>query len=235
MEHTVKPFSDIVSEQLKLLETNAFAVEQAHGLKADTIRSVIRSDDRRATPNIDRAREICAALGLEFYIGPPRETEAIPHTMISGKDYATVSYHDVSASAGPGEEVDPNAAVENYAFRREWLKRQGVAPQDAAMLRVRGDSMMPRIADGDVLLINTKRRTPPVTPPSKTGKRRSSIYVVDVDGETRVKWVDRPDMKTLILYSENTARYYPEVFTGKEQDERLRFIGKVIWWGHTER
>jgi len=227
-----KPFSEIVSARLSALETNAFAVEKQHGLKSDTIRSVIRTDQRRATPNIDRAKEICDALGLEFYIGPPRETGSVPHAIIEDHDYATVSYYDVSASAGPGVVPAADAAVENFAFRRDWLKRQGVAPQNAALLRVKGESMSPLISDGDILLIDTARKEPPIRPQTSESRVRSGIYVVDVDGETRVKRVERPDFQNLILYSEDTTKFAPEAFLGRDQ-QRLNFVGKVIWWGHT--
>ncbi|WP_322895219.1 MULTISPECIES: S24 family peptidase [unclassified Yoonia] len=234
MKSDEKSFEDAVRDRLEALGKRAYAVEVEAGLPPDAIRNVLRSS-KKSGPTLSRVKEICAALGLEFYVGPPRETNSVHHTIIGGEDYATVSYHDVSASAGPGEEADPHAVVQDYVFRRDWLKRQGVAPQDAAMLRARGDSMVPMISDGDVLLIDTKRRNPPVAPRTQPGMRRSSIYVVDVDGQTRVKWVERPDNITLILYSENAYNYHPEIFMGEELDERLRFIGKVIWWGHTVR
>ncbi|MFA8441558.1 helix-turn-helix transcriptional regulator [Yoonia sp.] len=226
-----KPFEEIVTQRLEALGKKPFAVETEAGLPADAIRNVIRSDKKNG-PTLLKAKAICDALGLEFYIGPPRDLGDTPHTMIDGEDFATIPYHDVAASAGPGAVADQHADIQSYAFRRDWLQRQGVAPQNAEMLRVRGDSMAPRIVDGDTLLIDTAHKEPPIRPLSRPGQRRSSIYVVDVDGETRVKWVERPDFQNLILYSEDAANHPPEAFLGRDQ-ERLRFIGKVIWWGHT--
>ncbi|MEL7180415.1 MAG: S24 family peptidase, partial [Pseudomonadota bacterium] len=148
--------------------------------------------------NLAALEKLAEVLDLELYFGPPRETGDAPHHIIEGDDYAKIAFYDVPASAGPGAAADPNASIESYAFRRDWLKRLGVAPQNAAMLRVRGDSMAPKIVDGDVLLIDTARREPPIRPQTK-GKARSGIYVVDVDGETRVKRVERPDFQNLIL------------------------------------
>jgi phage repressor protein C with HTH and peptisase S24 domain len=182
--------------------------------------------------NLTSLQKLAEVLDLELYFGPPRDLGDTPHTIIDGKDFATIPYHDVAASAGPGALADQHADIQSYAFRRDWLQRQGVAPQNAEMLRVRGDSMAPRIVDGDTLLIDTAHKEPPIRPQSRPGQRRSSIYVVDVDGETRVKWVERPDFQNLILYSEDAANHPPEAFLGRDQ-ERLRFIGKVIWWGHT--
>ncbi|MFG5381016.1 helix-turn-helix transcriptional regulator [Yoonia sp. R2-816] len=229
MSMSKKSFEDLVLERVEALKKGVQAIEIEAGLPPDAIRNVIRSS-KKSGPTLTRAREICDALGLEFYIGPPRETGDIPHRVIQGNDYATVPFYPIETSDELG--AQGNSEKSDYAFSRSWLTKQGVAPQNTAMLRVRGDSMAPKIVDGDVLLIDTARREPPIRPQTKAGKVRSGIYVVDVDGETRVKRVERPDFQNLILYSEDTTNYPPEAFLGRDQ-ERLNFIGKVIWWGHT--
>ncbi len=149
-----------------------------------------------------------------------------------GDEYAVIPPYRSPEPPSKKKASEGTVISKNYAFRRDWLQSLGISVKDAAMLIVPDNSMAPKVADGDVLLLDTARREPPVRPEVKGRQVRSGIYVVDVDGETRVKRVERPDFQNLILYSEDTTNYPPEAFLGRDQ-ERLNFIGKVIWWGHT--
>ena len=48
--------------------------ETAHGLRKWSLRGLL-DRTRPKVPSIDRAAEICDALGLELYVGPPRESD----------------------------------------------------------------------------------------------------------------------------------------------------------------
>lgn len=65
-------FVEIIKTQLENLETTPIKAATAKGLHRDTIRSVMRGQK----PSIEKAAQICEALELEFYIGPPRRTKA---------------------------------------------------------------------------------------------------------------------------------------------------------------
>ena len=67
----MESFRAIVERQLARRGMSAIRAALNAGLGRDSIRSVLRG----RTPSVDRAREICEALDLEFYIGP-RRTEA---------------------------------------------------------------------------------------------------------------------------------------------------------------
>ena len=64
----MESFRTIVEKQLTRRGTSAIRAALGAGLTRDAIRSVLRG----RTPSVDRAAEICDALDLEFYIGPPR-------------------------------------------------------------------------------------------------------------------------------------------------------------------
>ena len=53
-------------------------------MNRDTIRSVLRG----RVPSVERAAEICEALGLEFYVGPPRDEAATPEIADATPDVA---------------------------------------------------------------------------------------------------------------------------------------------------
>ena len=71
-----KPFEQIrraIRESLRRSGVGARTLESKLGLKPWSLRGIL--DRRRPqVPSVDRAFEICKALGLEFYIGPPRES-----------------------------------------------------------------------------------------------------------------------------------------------------------------
>ena len=70
-----RPFHEIVLSRLDELGENPFSMAAKSGVSYDKFRNVLRNDARRADPKVETAREICRALGLEFYIGPPREAD----------------------------------------------------------------------------------------------------------------------------------------------------------------
>ncbi len=67
-----------VHDALKREAMGARRFEQAHGLRPWSLRGLL-DPDRKQVPSVDRAAEICEALGLELAIhGPQQETRAVP-------------------------------------------------------------------------------------------------------------------------------------------------------------
>jgi hypothetical protein len=174
MDNEPSDFAAKVRQRLDELQTNAFAVESAHGLPPDTIRNVSRSGGGKSGPTLSKMRQICDALGWDLYYGPPRDTAPIQHVVIDGSAYAHIPLHDAELSAGHGSSDASDEVIGHLAFRRDWLEREGVSPSSARLARVRGDSMAPTISPGDVILIDTSKREVPV----RSIARRSMLCVV---------------------------------------------------------
>lgn len=68
-------FKEIVQRRLKEMGVSPITAARTAGLKRDSIRGILRG----RAPSIDRAAEICGALGLELYIGPARSDTITPH------------------------------------------------------------------------------------------------------------------------------------------------------------
>ena len=62
-------FVSLIRARLKETNLSTYSAAVQAGLPQDAIRSILNGH----TPKLDRAAKVCAALGLEFYIGPPRE------------------------------------------------------------------------------------------------------------------------------------------------------------------
>lgn len=194
--------------------------------KADN--SAIQSLKKGSSPSIERVAALAGALGLELYLGPIRDTaEAVREATSS--EFAHVPLHAAKLAAGHGIANVAEDVIEYLAFRRDWLRRLGVAPSNAVLARASGDSMLPCVSDGDMVLIDRSKTEVPVR--SQTAKRgRSPVYAFLDDGQARIKRIERPDDGQVILLSDNPE--YPPEFA---KIENLSIIGKVLWWGHTNR
>ena len=64
----IAEISDAIRDAMDRIGTNPFRAATRAGLPDNAIRHVLDGHE----PKVSRAAEICAALGLEFYIGPPR-------------------------------------------------------------------------------------------------------------------------------------------------------------------
>src|SRR5206468_4974295 len=62
---------------------------------------------------------------------------------------------DVQASAGPGAFIEGERPVAHLGFDERFLKQLcNARPADLSIIRVRGDSMFPTLADGDDIMVD---------------------------------------------------------------------------------
>lgn len=228
METAENTLAQWVGQRLKALETNAFAFEKTHGLPVDAVRSVLRGGKKAGT-SLNRAQELCEALGLEFYIGPPREHGPQPPDADS-KSLANIPVHEAFLSAGLGVENSTENVSGYLAFRKDWLRKIGLSPSNAALARARGDSMQPCIWDGDTLLIDRSKIEPPPVSKAEKSNRRAPVFALLDDGLAKVKRLQLLDHGVAMLISDNPD-YAPQF----AKTETLNIIGKVMWWGHTSK
>lgn len=161
-------------------------------------------------------------------------TEYWAHQKIRDEDYAIIELHDAYLSAGNGTSNLEERVVKQLAFRTDWLQEMGLNPTRLKIARALGDSMIPMIFDGDLVMVDISNKEIATKPAQRSGNRRTDIFALKVDGEARVKRVERPSDDTLVIYSENANEYPPEVYTGGEMN-RVDVIGKVVWWSHAVR
>lgn len=190
-------------------------------------------------PAVDRLEALMDYLGLSFNFGPPREanpaiqSNPVTQVILEGTEYASIALHEASLSAGPGFNNGSSNIIDHLAFRRDWLHRLNVNPSQACLARIAGDSMFPTLSANDMVLLDTRQGMPQMRDRSNKDKRRSPIYAFVQDGEARVKRLERPATDVVMLISDNPD-YAPELLTG-QQATSLEVIGKVVWWGHTNR
>lgn len=110
-------------------------------------------------------------------------------------------------------------AESHYAFPVDFLRRKG-QPAEMVLMRVDGDSMVPKIQDRDIVLIDRSQVAP----------RPGGVYAVSVEDLVYLK-VLNAEPGNLILTSYNTAYPPIQVETRSQFESTVRIIGRVVWLG----
>lgn len=136
-------------------------------------------------------------------------------------EFALVDMLDVRVSAGAGAlNGHNNEVIGRFAFRRSWLARHGIAPENARIIRARGESMADKINDGDILLVDTSVRH--IGP--------DGVYVIEMDGLDYVKLLQRDFPTGGVQIVSFNPSYRPQTLTA-DQAAELRISGRVVWHG----
>lgn len=124
---------------------------------------------------------------------------------------------DIGASAGPGGLVEGEARRRRgMQFSPELLRALGVRAEAASMIRVKGDSMLPTLADGDEILVDRDRRRV---------EGRGGVFVIRLDGELMVKRL-RAGLGGIEVISDN-----PDWEMRVVPARALDVVGRVAWLG----
>ena len=129
---------------------------------------------------------------------------------------------DISAAAGGGRAEEDPAAAAALSFPPSLLRRITAAPAgDLRLISISGDSMVPTLEHGDMVMVDTNRTSP--SPPG--------IFVLDDGVGLVAKRVDaipnsRPQM--LRLSSDN-----PAYSNYQRRIDEVRVIGRVVWFARS--
>jgi phage repressor protein C with HTH and peptisase S24 domain len=134
-------------------------------------------------------------------------------------EYVFIPRLAVNLSAGAGKEQFELELVKEkpQAFRAEWIRQQRLKPDALASMTAHGESMEPRIYEGDALIVDT----------SQTNVIDGKVYALWYDGGERVKRLIRRPGGGLIIRSDNRARFEDISLTPEESDH-VRIIGRVV-------
>jgi phage repressor protein C with HTH and peptisase S24 domain len=140
------------------------------------------------------------------------------------EEFAIVPQLDIAAACGNGRFEDHVVVKGGLAFKKSFLREQGVPEHAARVITAEGGSMSPKIQDGRVVLINMAEHTP------VDGR----IYAVCLpDGGLVLKRLVHdyhPGAGTIvwILRSDNPDKtQFPDKIL--PPDDRTMIIGRAVW------
>ena len=158
---------------------------------------------------------------LDDQVGGPvpsgfSEKPAVSYVPPEGmEDFAPVRRFDVDVSAGKGRAAADENIIAHYAFSRRWLSRRNLNPDHLAVVRVSGDSMEPRLSDGDLAVLDT----------TDTEMRDGVTYVFRLGNDLLIKRLQILPQDHVNLCSHNSEFDPIIVNLG---DGELASIGRVV-------
>lgn len=125
--------------------------------------------------------------------------------------------HDIASNAV----VEEQGFASALAFRRDWLERELHAqPATLMLVEMHGDAMAPTISHGNLILVDH----------AEPRLRGAGLYVFRVGDMLVVRRLQVRLDGGFTLSSDNAARYPAEDIT-REEFNRIRIIGRIIWSG----
>lgn len=150
----------------------------------------------------------------------PSACDAAPPAPAAPEGFVLVARYNVSGSMGAGQVIHSEQIVDHLAFRAEWVRTElGTSPQHLVLISAVGDSMEPTLRAHDLLLIDR----------SVLSVKHDAIYAFAVDGELRVKRIQRLFDGSLVIKSDNPA--YGSESLGPDKANSINLVGRVVWSG----
>lgn len=179
--------------------------------------------DKRHFPTLARLTHT----SLEYWHGEqeaPRvaafEVREVPDSYAVSDEDILIDVVDVRLSAGGGSVVPEFIPTKRkLAFSQSWLRKRRLKASDLRVMPVHGESMLPTLADGDTVLVDTSDKQ------IVDGR----IYAFVLPGGAKIKRLRRSADGGLIVISDNSdKRMYPDETIPPDLAERIVFIGRAI-------
>lgn len=195
------------------------------GVSQPTISKLVKGGRSRYITRVARALNVSVEY-LESGKGEPGEpvlspiqSWSSPEDLPSGQ-YALIPRRTVRVSCGNGNHVyTEEEDGPPWAFSTSWLRKVDLRQDAAALVVAKGDSMSPRINDGDDLLVDL----------DKTEIAAGRIYAVRCGNEVRVKRLFLRYNGDLTLSSDNPEHPSETVPRGDLEAGEVIVIGRVVW------
>jgi phage repressor protein C with HTH and peptisase S24 domain len=132
-----------------------------------------------------------------------------------------IPVYDIYASAGDGMVVLTEDAAYMMEFPRGYLQyiTKGANPDHLSIIGVRGDSMLPTLADDDIVMLDR----------SKRDLSQDGVFVIrDIGDGLLVKRIGRASKAGHVMLISDNRDLYPLI---EKPLADIEVIGKVIWSG----
>lgn len=161
--------------------------------------------------------EVRALLGAPMRAGEDRA----PYNVggVPTDEFALIPRYNATAAMGAGRVAEGIEEIGRMAFRRDWLRREGLSPRNLVAITLVGDSMAPTIRDGALALVDT----------SECVAISDGVYVLQLDGHLMAKRLQSDFSGGVYVRSDNSA--YREQHLSADLAANLRIVGRAIWAG----
>lgn len=200
-------------------------IAAACGVAASAVTQWLSGESKSLRP--ENLYGLAAATGfraewLAIGNGPEKEVDQAPGAP-SNKDYALIAQLTAKGSSGNGYLNDHVEISGGLAFKRAWLKREGLKEHDLRVIYNHGESNWPTLTDGEVLLVDLGQCEP----------RNGLMFALyDQDGEVIIKRLIRDIAGGWLIRSDNQDKTrYPDMLISDEGLRGVEIIGRIVWRG----
>jgi phage repressor protein C with HTH and peptisase S24 domain len=212
--------ADRLKARCEQLGMNAGQVAELAGINRSFVYDIMRG--RSEHPNLERLEHVAKVLKVErrWLMHGLGDVEGEAPILENAEEaFVAISSVAVTASMGGGALVEAEEDGRPYHFQRSWIRHKLRAkPADLRIMHVEGDSMMPTLHHGDIVLVDLARRAP--TPPG--------IFVLH-DGmglvAKRLDHIPNSEPPRVRIISDNPL-YSPYEGTAEE----VNIIGRIRWF-----
>lgn len=159
----------------------------------------------------------CSARWLAEGAGKPEDGGSTP-----AQDFTIIPPYSPRAS-GNGQLNDNAGAPCGLVFKREWLNQMNLEERNLKVIYNQGGSMVPTLADGDMLLLDESQTEP---------SNRRIFAISRPDGELTIKRLVLTMTNGWIIRSDNEdKRQYPDEIASEQEIRHLHIAGRIVWHG----
>ena len=216
------PMHERLRARIRQLGMNVATVAREAQVNRTFVYDILRGKSQ--VPNLEKLTRIAAVVkvDLEWLLsGKGRVDGDDPITEDYHNDFVAIQYAYARPSMGGGAIAEDEERIgRDFHFRRAWIRdRLKAAPSLLRVMTVQGDSMIPTLQNGDVVLVDLTQRSP--IPPG--------VFVLH-DGmglvAKRLEHVPMSDPPRVRIISDN-PQYSPYDCTADE----VNIVGRVRWYG----
>jgi len=211
-------FADRIKEVRKKLGMTQTDLANELGL---TQNSILKYEKALSSPTTENIVKIARLGGVSADWLITGETIYTPIQQVDTDEFCYIPRYDVRAAAGHGALNHSEEIIQRMAFRKEFLKRNlGSQEGSLFVITAEGDSMLPVIHTGDILLCDKGR----------VNSIREGVFIVRIGNTLLVKNAQVLPGNQFELYSTN-KQYKPLIVDVDNSD--IEIIAQVVWIGKT--
>ena len=214
--------SERLRARIRQLGMSVAEVAREAGVNRTFVYDILRG--RSQVPNLEKLTRVAKVVKVPpdwLLSGKGRVQGGDPITEDYHNEFVAIQYAAVRPSMGGGAIVEDEERIgRDFHFRRAWIRdRLKAAPSMLRVMAVQGDSMMPTLNDGDIILVDMNQRNP--VPPGVFVLHDSMGLVAK-----RLEHVPMSDPPHVRIISDN-QKYTPYDCLLDE----VNIVGRVRWYG----
>jgi phage repressor protein C with HTH and peptisase S24 domain len=225
-KQNMKNVSERITYKMHSLHLKQVDIYQRIDVSRSTASSWVNGTSTPAGKNLEKLAKILQTTPEWILFGVSNENGSslgLDSSPLGEQGYADsfvdVPVYDIELSAGYGAEAASEVIQDYYPIHQKLFDSLGISKGNAAIVKIRGDSMESLLHNGDSVLVHTA-----VTKPQS-----NKVFAFSFENEMRVKrFTRRLDGFWRIISDNEDKVMYPDEIISPQSIDQLNIIGHVV-------